>query len=596
MKKWIFFVLAAMILAGCTSQEEPTTVPTTEQTLPTGIYAENSPVEVATNGAVRSYDLEENGYFGVTYLGSKLLLFGNGGRLDTFVGQELTSSASFIAGDRLALGSHTVSVSTLGIAYYQDDTHDVVQLNPMLTRTNHIELPEDAEGSPAISMQTGEIYYCSGQQIRALNMQTGISRMVRSHSCQSQQITGLYFDGKILSCQLTDEQGKTRTLYFSTETGQLLSEDTGIEALVTYGQSYFIRRTDHLTPQIIFGTLESEPKQLHMTQNVASLVGMGSAVTWSVQEGNFVLELINLETGMKSARVAVPGLTEALWFAEDPGEGTVWFLAKDTAGATDLYRWDPSACLIEESTVYTTQLYTAQSPDTAAIAACKERANALGKQYGVEILIWQDALKTTGDYTLTGEYQPSAISAALDQVEATLAGYPQQILSKSMRYGKVRLSLVRDIAGSEQSAHYWNGRNAYIVMCVDSDISQELLYRVAYIVDSHALVNSKYYDLWSKQNPEGFAYSDAESAANTDTGLLSGETKAFVDAASMTSPVEDRCRIFRAACKEGNESLFTAPTMQTKLRTICLAIREAYGMEKYAEALPWEQYLAEPLA
>ena len=35
--------------------------------------------------------------------------------------------------------------------------------------------------------------------------------------------------------------------------------------------------------------------------------------------------------------------------------------------------------------------------------------------------------------------------------------------------------------------------------------------------------------------------------------------------------------------------------MQNKLKLLCQGIREAFGLEAYAEPLIWEQYLDEPL-
>ena len=36
--------------------------------------------------------------------------------------------------------------------------------------------------------------------------------------------------------------------------------------------------------------------------------------------------------------------------------------------------------------------------------------------------------------------------------------------------------------------------------------------------------------------------------------------------------------------------------MQRKLTALCQGIREAYGLKKLEETLPWEQYLSTPLS
>ena len=63
----------------------------------------------------------------------------------------------------------------------------------------------------------------------------------------------------------------------------------------------------------------------------------------------------------------------------------------------------------------------------------------------------------------------------------------------------------------------------------------------------------------------------------------------------MTYPKEDRARLMEYAMMPENESYFITDTMQAKLRTLCLAIREAYDLETATESFLWEQYLAEPI-
>lgn len=59
----------------------------------------------------------------------------------------------------------------------------------------------------------------------------------------------------------------------------------------------------------------------------------------------------------------------------------------------------------------------------------------------------------------------------------------------------------------------------------------------------------------------------------------------------MTFPKEDRARIFENAMLPGNAELFASQTMQRKLRAVCESIRDAYGLRKWEETFPWEQYL-----
>ena len=113
---------------------------------------------------------------------------------------------------------------------------------------------------------------------------------------------------------------------------------------------------------------------------------------------------------------------------------------------------------------------------------------------------------------------------------------------------------------------------------------------LGYVVDSHVLGNSSKYDYWDALNPEGFVYGTADEA------YLSGEQRAFADATSMNSAVEDRSRILYEAMKPDNADMFQSEIMQKKLLLLCQAIRDAWNLQWKKETYPWEQYLTESIA
>ncbi|HIT33738.1 MAG TPA: hypothetical protein IAC31_03810, partial [Candidatus Faecousia intestinigallinarum] len=81
-----------------------------------------------------------------------------------------------------------------------------------------------------------------------------------------------------------------------------------------------------------------------------------------------------------------------------------------------------------------------------------------------------------------------------------------------------------------------------------------------------------------------------------DSAYLTGDDPAFLDAFSMTYPREDRARILQYAMTELGQGRFDTDNLQEKLRTICVAIRDAFDWEDSPMVFPWEQYLHEPLA
>ena len=99
-------------------------------------------------------------------------------------------------------------------------------------------------------------------------------------------------------------------------------------------------------------------------------------------------------------------------------------------------------------------------------------------------------------------------------------------------------------------------------------------------------------DPWEALNPGNFSYNQNLEESEI---YLQGQTRAFVDHYSMLYPKEDRARILENAMLPGKKDLFQSEYMQRKLTALCTGIREAYGLKKHPEVLPWEQYLINPL-
>ena len=596
MKKGIWILLAVLLLSGCSGNGPEATEPsTTEATEAPGIYVADSQVELDTKGAVRVYALE-NDYFGLAKMGSKLLLLGSGGRIDAFSGENLVPEGSVVLGEKIPVGTVGVSIGRLGISYYDENQNAVICLNPVMAPSNTVEMPEDIKGMPAVCPETGEVYYCVGQELRALNMDTGISRMVRSMSGATLSIEDVYFEGKVLKCGIIMEEEIKQTVYISSETGQTLSEDQNILSMQTHGQNFFLRRMDGMTEQLVFGTLSGRSSQLHITGSLTGLPALNSVLGWESTQDGLVLTLYDLDKGTARAGVSLKNISVPESILADPETGYLWFLTKAGEKMT-LYCWDPTQTPSNDSEKYTTALYTAENPDTQGLELCMQRVKEMNEQYGVQIAIWEDALAEPGEYTFTGEYQTDAVNGALDAITETLAIFPEDIFRESMPGGKIRVNLVRSIANGEKVVHYWKDKSIYIALAVDGDLSSLLLQKIALAIDSHCTVYSKNYDLWNKLNPSGFAYDldYAVTEQRDDTEFLTGDNRAFVDKRSMSFPSEDRCAIFVYACQADAAELFEAPILQEKLYQICTAIREAYGLEDHPEAFLWEQHLDEPL-
>lgn len=596
MKKLLIPLLVLVFLAGCggqdTSETTQQTTETTVQTQPQGFYVPDSEIEQQTQGAVRLY-LPETGtvsYF--TAIGERpLLICGE----DTVKLTLLTDEAGQVAAEA-TLDKDTVLDSCQptfsGLVYYAREQRQAVYLDAQLQETKRIDLPADAQGTPVFSPDGSQIFYSQGQDIRVLDTELGISRLVKTQACTSQTLLGCYFEGTMLACSVEDEAGQQQTVYLSTETGQTMSNDGGLLQLDTYEDQYLAVRMDGTVTQRIFGTPDAAQQLNIADSKVYPALELGGVLGSRVDaEGTLQLSYYDLTSGKMTAAAALPGMAEPSAVYADRWTGCVWILTNQ-GDSQALLRWDVKSSPVTADAVYTTPVYTADAPDEAGLEACEDRSDDMEDTHGVTIRIWKDAVKYTGGYNVVAEYQTQAINSCLDQLDAVLREFPENFLYKSVAT-RVRICIVRSISGKTDAVQYWYDGDAFILLSAGADIRNAFMDAVSYVVDSHVLGNSPMYDYWNDLNPEGFVYGDETTYSQE---YLEGESIAFFSQESMESATEDRAQVFWQAMKADNAQLFQSETMQKKLLMLCQAIRDAWRLERKTETYPWEQYLEESIA
>ena len=589
MKKILVLLLACLILVGCGSQTSGESTPTNPdsasdtQPEPVGLYDPNSDLEKTTGGAVRAYPLGDSQYVGLLSLGDDLLVISGQGDATLLSGdncQIIATAAVELPADyaatQLCFAGNT-------IAYYVPESRQVVLLDTGLQELSRISLPEGISGNPTIHLAQQEIFYCIENEIRALSIQTGISRLVRSHSGTNHELVGSYFNNTVLACRLTDEEGQQRIIYLYSDTGRVIYTDTDMSTLHTVGQDYFALRNDGSVMQALFGTAEGETMCLNVEPvNLIPALALGGAVQYTASEQDLHLTFYDFASGCRFAEVALPGVGPIQALCAD--ENYLWLLCGQV-----LYRWDVTASLTGDETVLVDNLYTAQNPDLDGLSQCAQQARALQDLYGITIRFWQDALHD--DCPAEPEYQVSVIRSALDELEAMLRILPEGFLKTT---GNLEVDLVRSVSGNREAAQFRDRSSLHIVIPCQN-VRQNFLWGLGWAVDSRVLGNSRDYDFWGSLNPKGFAYT-----YNYDTNAQREDAEtyahAFVSLDAMSFPSEDRAQLFAAAILAGNEELFESDALQDKLTLLCEAIREAYGMDDNPDMLPWEQYLDTPLA
>ena len=601
MKRLFIILAAALILSGCGQNDTPTEP--TEATMPQieGVeyrYVTDSTVEQQTGGAVRVYRLEPDTYFGLRRIGANLVAMGNKG-LTVLSGEWGEVIATQESSDiRVA---PVVDTAATGMAYYLPNSRLVMILNPQLQTVTQHELPKEIVGNPYISLTRNEIYYSTGNELRAMNIDTGISRLLRQQSAVTQTLLDIYFDGAVLFCRFADEAGKETQEYISAETGQTLSQDAGVLRLHTDGGRFIADWQDGAVLQTVFGTKDGQlqsflPKLPSEDQNGgrAELPEMNSIVDYVHTQDGLELSYYDLNSGKLTAKILLPAVQSPAAFCVY--DSAVWVLATDnTQTCQMLYRWDITKSAVEDETVCVGPLYTTENPDKDGLKACQKIADTFQTQYGVKVLIWKNAVACTGGYTVKAEHHPQVFQEKMEQMKPLLELFPKNFLLKTVEAGWIKIALVQSIEGGADWVQFWEEGDCWILLSVKAEVIPSLIQGIAYGIDSHVLGNSRDFDTWAELNPAGFTYAYGKEV-NENSKYLKGGSRAFADAQSMGYPHEDRSRIFYHAMLADNAEMFQSSVMQAKLLRVCEGIREAYNLEKKTDVYAWEQYLKKPIA
>ena len=592
MKRLLLLILVVMlVLAGCGAEEvvpEPTE-PQVTATEPVSIYLENSSVEQQTNGAVKVYVPEAETYIGMAAMNGDIVLVSDLTKLTLVDGQDGTIGSTIKVGESISCEGTDFTASEHGVSYYRADGRELVFLNTLLQQVSKVEIPEGISGKPCVSHTNQEVYYCIGKEVRALHIQTGISRLVKEQICQSIELVASHLDGTMLACKVIEEDGEELMLYLESATGKTLDNVNQLEDLQTGKTQYLATRIEGMVEQKVFGSLDSQPQVLNLEEDLIAAFELNGAYQWRVEDGSMVIDFYDLQIGTHSAHIQMVGVENPVAVTADANY--IWILAQE-GNRYMLYRWDVKLSPTGNAHSYITPLYTRANPDTKGLEQCANRAQELVDKYGVDIRVGTDSLEVMGDYTLIDEFQPVVLTAMMDVLETGLAMFPDGFLQETLVNGQIHISLVRSIDGGKEMVQFYENGDSYVVLAASDKLLENFLHGMFYMIDSHVIGNSRDYDEWRDLNPYYFEYdfNYYEYEDHADSEYLTDENRCFVDAYAMTYPHEDRCRTFVYAMMDGNGSYFKTETMRDKLYYLCMGIREAYGYEGNGQTYRWEQY------
>ena len=566
MKRLLALLLILVMLAGCTVQRpEPTTEPTTEPTdspteptSPPGapLYIANSELEQQTAGAVKAYKAHKH-FEAMQPLGDNLLVFlpqSSAADIHVYAGEELYLRFT----SALLPANPAIQISDNGISYYNKSSREIVLLDADLNETDRIKLPENAMGTPVVDPQQKYAYFCTENEIRALDLETGIARLLRQVTATEQTVRDVCFDGRVLLCDVTDGNQDSYLAFIDTANGKLLGKDTESRTLETFGDAFLMTDSNG---NALYGTWDTEIVEFNPagTQyRVWSALSLGGAVAVRTGTDRVILDFYTLETGLRTASVTLPGVAEVNSVVADSVRGCVWFLTTDTEGQKLLCRWDYALSPVTEETVYLTPCYTEENPDEDGLTELQNRADKLGSTNGMEIRIWKNAVTAPWE-NLKADYRVSSFRNTLETMEQVLAAFPEGMIAKLASIsatGSTSVSIVRGAGETAQYHFQWNERSTYIALETGENGEAafcEALYRV---MDTYLLNSNSILDEWDSDNP-----------------------------------VADRTQIFRYAMSADMAEFFEDEDNWDKLDQLCESIRDAFDLEDYEGVLLWEQYL-----
>lgn len=616
MSRYLIIFMICLLLCGCAAEQQTeTTIPVREEatqpTEPTGCYDPDSGVEARTGGAVRAYDPDMEDAYAVVSLGESIVVFSGGDAttLTMLSGENLFVETRVEIGFRISPEDGSTQVTERGISYYSAETREVVLLDTALKEIARIQAPEDIVGTPVLSANRQALYYCTADSIRVLDLEKGISRLLKEITREEQTTVGLLLNDTVLCCRMTNG-GEVSMMFINTANGEILAETKNVIAVAAVDENYCALVSEGATDVLVFGNAGGEAMMLLPADIMAEcryLESLRGAVTVSTSGENEIrLDYYDLETGMRTSCLTLEADGGPAGIAAGMDDTQVYILLENGL----LYRWDVTALESGDTGTYVGARYTLENQDTEGLAACEAFAQKLESQYGVKIIIGNEAVEVGyWEYVLETEYQAPLIRKELETLEQLLSVYPEGFLgatAESSADGALRICLVRSLRGSPESgstealdaAYYWVDEKPYVVLAVARVTERVLYHELFHIIETKVYSDSQIYYEWNKLNPEGFTYDYNYNDWKTreESEYLLDETRAFIDSYAMSFPREDRARIMEYAMTEGNESYFQSETMQEKLYQLCLGIRKAYGLEKSEESYLWEQYLDEPMA
>jgi len=594
MKRWILLLLVCALLAGCAADEptEPNDV-----TDPSAVTEESTePTEpnllLSSAAGLSVYQLEEDQCAGILPWGEdRYALFTTSGKLHLLTGDKLVEEKIRDLECTLTMADPSIRISGDKLCYFDTTRDAYVTLGRNLTELSAITIRDEVTAGPLMDDAFSVIYYATADGIRAMDISTGNSRLLRQEHLTVTSLEGLDFDDTTLHYKRLLENGVEQDCFIRTADGTLVDMSTLNGELVTWGRNYAAVMEFQLPltryREILCGCLEGSPNRLVTSGEHENILftGKGTVLLQDEIHPGLVLELYDLETG---GRIAYYSRTD--W--DDPFSNAcydgkylwLWTVDSDRFVRLDVSEYETVPGTLEP-------LYTLKTPapldDAAALA------QTIADQYGVGIELSSSDNRTTGvNYDTWPDYRPQEYEAALKLLKRTMDDFPAEFFPKL----KLTIRLMDDFDPAQSlpagTGELIIGSRRIMELSICDNMLEIFYHELFHAMELYITSESNRLSKWQSLNPEGFSYADSTIPYESGELKKSEYLYAVADDYGLVGPREDRAQIFMYAMLEGQEERFVSDVMQAKLSTLCEAIRHAWGWTKVQTAFPWEQYLA----
>lgn len=556
-----------------------------------------SPFKPLFNGAVSIYETSGT-ITGMTALGDKLLVCTNGTTLSLLDGTTLEVLKQKELESEISWGSSSFVIAQEQFGYFDPVNNCYVVLNSDLVPVSTTVLPIALSCDPVISSDFKTIYYLAQDTIRALDLTTGISRILRQEHTQILSLDGLLFDNEILRYVRMDAAGSKQTCFINAQNGSICYTSNYDDTMIHWDDWYASApQLEHPMGDfqgIITGERDGTLKMLRPERRWDNVISPGNSliVTQTKDKARLVLNCYQLKTGDMTAEItlAQPGD----FFTAACAQGELIWLWNPTD--RQIYRWDTSQTLPAVPVSIMTDFTSITAPREDVLSLIDPHIQSLQYQYGVDISFVEQTNRTQGmDYSTVPDYRPDMYQKALDILEGCIKRFPKDFLKHVGARtidGKLQIQLVDDYdpivgdAPGSGSCEFADG-GIVIRVSIGPDLEKIFCRELGYAIITRIISRSSGLDQWSELNPKGFQYTDIP---NPDSPYLASGANYFMDTASMQSSRDDQAMLFAYSMLPDQKDRFSSAPIQKKLALLSKLIRSTYEIDA-ATTPPWEIYL-----